>query len=164
MNYRLIVCLIFSVFSSNILAQTKVEIKPCTSTGVVCVGNTDSLKNHCITVVAKGGAGKYKIDWGDSKTQLEDIVGQKQLFHEYDVKAFLNSCTPLKEIEVGARNEVDATDNVKYDIFFGRSPNPVPVVKQACEGQPILFDNNSCPEGTGVSYKWEFNDGRTSSK
>ncbi|WP_255066584.1 PKD domain-containing protein [Lacihabitans sp. LS3-19] len=126
------------------------------------MGNTDSLKNHCITVVAKGGSGKYKIDWGDNQTQVEDIVGEKQFFHEYNVKDFLNSCTPLKEIEVGARNEIDATDNVKYDIFFGRSPNPVPVVKQACEGQPIVFDNKSCPEGTGVTYKWEFNDGRTS--
>jgi gliding motility-associated-like protein len=157
-------CIVFLVCKFDCNGQTKVEIKPCSSTVVECIGETDTLKSYCVKVVPKNGAGKYEIKWGDGSVEIKDFLGETQISHAYDLKSFINTCNEsIKEFDVKATNKSDQTDNVGYTVFFGQFPKPKPVVKQACEGESVKFDNLSCPKGTDVTYKWEFSDGRSSS-
>lgn len=169
MNYSQILRIIFflNLFTfQQLFSQEKVDITTCdaTSSGVICVAQTDTLYELCVKL--KPGPStdkKYKLDWGDGKTEDVTLNAETTVKHLYDIKGFAKNCGSSElKFSIFVENATNTNDNKGFRVTFNKKPQAIPIVKEACEGSAIRFDNSSCPSSGNVTYLWEFSDGRKS--
>lgn len=129
--------------------------------GNYCVPSTSTQLTVTLRITPGNcGGGNYNINWGDGKTQ---DATQNSVTHVYDLRTFQQatgvSRFPLT-ISV-ANNNCTQT----FPFYFIKAPRAAATVQASCSGAPVAFINNSLPQGqTGVTYKWEFSDGQSSTE
>jgi gliding motility-associated-like protein len=151
----------------NSKAQEKVDITTCdaTSSGVICVSPADTLYELCVKLKPGPSTNKkYKLDWGDGKTDDITLDNDATAKHIYDLRSFIkvNCNSADAKFSIFIENATNANDNKGFRVTFNKKPQAEPIVNQACEGSAIRFDNRSCPSSGNVTYLWEFSDGRKS--
>ncbi|PLK42430.1 PKD domain-containing protein [Emticicia sp. TH156] len=156
------------LFLFETIGQEKVDITTCdaSNSGVICVSPTDTLYEVCVKLKPGPSPEKtYKISWGDGKAEEIKLNAETTTRHIYDLKSFLKDCNDPeleRSISIKNTNPDNANDNKGFILTFNKKPQANLIVKEACEGSAIRFENNSCPSSGNVSYLWEFSDGRKS--
>lgn len=159
----------FFLIQNRSLGQEKVDITTCdaSNSGVICVSATDSLYEVCVKLKPGPSPTKiYKINWGDGHSNEMTINAETTTKHSYDLRSFIKNCgdNELEQnISIKNVNPDFANDNKGFILTFNKKPDANPIVNAACEGKAISFNNASCPR-MGITYLWEFSDGRKSTE
>lgn len=129
--------------------------------GIYCVPGTSTQLTITLRITAGNCGGNYSINWGDGSNQQE--TSQTSVTHLYDLRTF-QQATAVSRLPITISVSNNGC-NAEYSFAFVKSPRAAVTVQASCSGAPVAFVNNSIPQGeTGISYKWEFSDGQTSTE
>ncbi|MBL6446564.1 PKD domain-containing protein [Fulvivirga sp. 29W222] len=126
------------------------------TSAIVCIGETTSFTN------TSSGEGNLTHSWnfGDPMTDT-DISAQMNPQYEYP--------SPGKyTVELTTESEYGCSDIELMDVYVAPYPIAAFSVNNACMGENVVFQNLSDVDSTilstnGLSFSWDFGDGKTSS-
>ena len=165
--YKLIVILSLSISYTIAIGQQNEPptITPCGDQHI-CI--SDTLYNLCVEITVDSMFSEviqsFEIYWGDGNiTEVPGSNTPENQYHEYNLSDFFNNCTFQTdytiELITHLQNSPDPLFNASK-VWFRNPPEayiglPADTV---CVNTPIIFTNNSCPQGDIMSEEWNFGD------
>lgn len=150
--------ILLSIFSS---AQSMTLSVDGVNDGLYCLPSTSSQLTITLRIApTECPNALYTIDWGDGSEPQE--TSALTVRHVFDLRTF-QQATAVSRFPVTISVSSEACGSSFYEFVFVKAPRAAATVQTSCSGAPVAFINNSIPQGeNGISYKWEFSDGQTS--